>query len=184
MRVAAAAAFALLLVTPAYTQESESAAEAARLTQLLQAQGLDAVAARHPEQSDRYIAALHFPGAQLLVISAAYPAPAAMDARISERRYKDAYIDLQSAGVNDGRFFVMDLQADGLRRSRERNEPFDITYTNGVEQMSYDGTWADQKMSEAEYNARFEQEDRRYAAMLAALTSALQAPASGPDRNR
>ena len=167
---------------PLSAQESQSPVVASALTALLDEKKMDAIAARHPEQPDYFIAALYLPGSQLLVVSARHPQPAALDYRLGEAKYRDVYLDIQGAGTREGRFFVMDLQADGLRRTAERNSPFDIIYTNGVDQISYDGDWKAQKLSEDEYNRRFAEDDARYARLLTALKerAAVQIPAAIP----
>ena len=163
----------------AWAQESRSAAEAQKLTALLDQQKLDAIAAKDPERPDRYIGALYYPGSQLLVVSASYPAPASMDYRLGERQYRDAYLDIQGAGAREGRFFVTDLLADGLRAAR-RGEPFDIIYKDGKDQVAYDGDWRAQKMSESDYQEQFRKDDERYAKMLASLAAAAAAAGGAP----
>lgn len=160
-------------VATAAGQDSKSAAAAATLTKLLDERKLDAIAARDPEHPDEYIAALYIPGAQLLVVSVRYPVPAVIDQRIAEGKYRDAYMDLQGSGTREGRLFVTDSQADGLRATRERDAPFDIVYVNGVEQTLYNGDWKAQDLSEADYNARFQKQDTRYARLLSVLADAL-----------
>lgn len=154
---------------PTAGQESVSSARAAALTKQLDQHKLDAVAAPDPDQPDRFVAALYYPGAQLLAISAAYPVPQVLRQRIADRKYRDAYLDLQGPATLQGRFFVMDLQADGLRHTRNGDAAFDITYESGGNQASFDGDWKRQNMSRSQYDARFTADDERYARMLAAL---------------
>lgn len=154
---------------PAAGQESVSSARAAALTKQLDQHKLDAVAAPDPDQPGRFVAALYYPGAQLLAVSAAYPVPQVLQQRIADRKYRDAYMDLQGPETLQGRFFVMDLQADGLRHTRRNGDAaFDITYESG-NQASFDGDWKRQHMSRSQYDARFTADDKRYARMLAAL---------------
>jgi hypothetical protein len=77
----------------------------------------------------------------------------------------------------------MDLGGDGLRDTREKNEPFDIVYRNGRDQISYDGDWKQQKMSESEYRKRFANDEAEYAHALATLTASLTRSASTPGAN-
>lgn len=162
--------FALAFSGPtAAGQESASAAKAAAFTNLLDRYKLDAVAAQDPDHPGRFVAALYYPGAQLLVVSAAYPAPELLQQRIAERKYRDVYLDLQVPATQHGRFFVMDLQADGLRHMRDGDAAFDITYENDGNQVSFDGDWNRQNLSRSQYDARFKTDDGRYARMLAAL---------------
>jgi hypothetical protein len=164
-------------VSSAERQESQSAEAAATLIRLLHERNLQTVAARDPEQTGRFVAALYFPGS-LLVISSTYPVPAVLEQRLAEQQYRDVYTDLHGAGLRDGRVFVTDLQANGLRRTREPDEPFDIVYRNGGDQCSYDGDWKEQQLTESQYNERFREDDAQYAHMLNVLVNALRGPAT------
>ena len=121
-------AFALVLTLAAGTatplaapQESnKTQAMAKQLTDLMQAQKLDAIATRTGE--DHFAAILFIPGVQMLVVSARYTAPALLNEKILGRQYRDVYLDLASASVPDSKLFIEDMQADGLRaRARRRN---------------------------------------------------------------
>jgi hypothetical protein len=158
-------------------EESRSAAAAAALTALLDQKKLEAVAARSLDQPDRFIAALYFPGSQLLVVSSTYPAPAALEQRIASGDYREAYMDLQGVGSRQGRFFVTDLQADGLRATRS-DGAFDVTYTDGVKQVSFDGDWKGKKLSERDYEGTYQAQDEQYARMLNALVAQLKGTSS------
>jgi hypothetical protein len=164
---------------PASAQDSQSAAAAATLTALLDQHKLEAISARDPDQPGRFVAALYFPGAQLLVVSAPYPVPAVLDKRIAEAKHMDVYVDIHSAKTHEGQFFVVDPQADGIRRVCEQDQQFDSTSRNGGAHVSFDGKWQAQGLSDADYNARFTEDDARYAGMLAVLANALR-PATAP----
>jgi hypothetical protein len=167
-------------VTPAGAggQEPASREAAAHLTRLLDQQKLEAVATRDPADPGRFIAALYFPGAQLLVLRGAYAAPDFLERRIVERQYRDVYVELGSATALDGRCFVMDMAADGLRPTRDREAPFDLVYRNGTEQIAYDGEWKRQELTHGAYRERFALDDAEYTRMLAALAASLTQPAS------
>jgi hypothetical protein len=170
----------MLSVTPAVAagQESASREAAAHLTQLLDQQKLEAIATRDPEDADRFIAALYFPGAQLFVLRGLYEAPALLEQRIAERQFRDVYVDLGAASPLDGRCFVMDMQADGLRQSRNRDAPFDIVYRHGTEEVAYDGDWKRQELTQSAYRERFALDEAEYSRMLAALVASLTQTAS------
>ena len=153
--------------------ESQSAASVVPLKALLEQQKLDAVAARDPEEPGRFIAAFYVPGSQLLVVSAPYAVPAAIDKKIAAGSYMDAYVDLQSVADHTGHFFVIDMQADGLRTALKRDEAFDSTVIESTSPVSFDGNWGAQKLTEDEYHARFAKDDERYARMLTVLKTAL-----------
>src|SRR5688572_2463199 len=82
---------ALCAVTPAGAAEddSRSARPAARLTAALQERKLEAIATRNPEQPGAFIAALHVPGSQLLVVTAPYAVAAVLDKYIADGRHMD-----------------------------------------------------------------------------------------------
>ena len=64
-----AALAALALPSTVSAQESKSGPLAKQLSAALDAGKLDSIAAQDPSDSDRFVAALYFPGVQLLIIS-------------------------------------------------------------------------------------------------------------------
>jgi hypothetical protein len=175
----------LLAIVPAVPQGAtdqgpQSSAAAASLTALLDRLHLESMAAPDPDEPGRYVAALYIPGSMLLVVSAPYPVPAAMDKRIAEGKYMDAYLDIQGQANRQGHYFVVDSLADGLTRVCESDHPFDTTTIDGGTPVSYDGKWETQKLTEEQYNARFSTDDARYARMLKVLMTALNRKTSAP----
>ena len=162
-----------LVPVSAEDPDSQSAAAVVSLEAMLTQQKLDAIAARDPDHPGQYIAAFYMPGTQLLVVSAPYAVPAAIDKKIAAGQYMDAYVDLQSVADHTGHFFVVDMQADGLRKALKLDEAFDSTSVENGAPVSFDGRWEAQKLTEEQYNARFAQDDERYARMLAILRAAL-----------
>ena len=69
----------------------------------------------------------------------------------------------------------MDMNGDGLRRECAPGESFDSTIRDGRNQVSFDGNWRAQEMTGAAYDARFAEDDQRYARLLEALAVALAA---------
>jgi len=163
----------LAAASPARAQESKSGPLAKQLAAALDAAKLDSVAAKDPSSADTFIAALYFPGAQLLVVSAKYTAPQLLDARLSKKEYRDTYIDLSSASVPDSKVFVQDALADGLKAKRDENQPFDIIEIAG-KPVNFDGDWKKQKISEQDYMKAFGSADDRYSNMLHALIAELK----------
>ena len=102
----------LLVAVPVGAQESKSAVLVKQLTAALDAGKLEAIAAKDPSAPDVYCAALYFPNAQLLVVSAKYTAPQLLDARLAKKEYRDTYIDLSSASVPTSKVFVQDAAAE------------------------------------------------------------------------
>jgi hypothetical protein len=157
----------------ALAQESKSAPLAKQLTAAMAAGKLDSVAAKDPTHPDTYVAALHIPGVQLLVIGAQYPAPTLLDPRLANGEFRDVYIELNSAGVPASKVFVEDLGANGLFAKPADNNPMDMYESSGKRAM-FDGEWGRQKLSEQEYMKTFAGADERYAEMLTALIAQLK----------
>lgn len=167
--------FALIVTsTPAQAAESASARLATQLTTLLDQRGLDSVAARVPDETDRFVAALYYAKAQLLVVSARYSVPALLQEQIWNGKYRDAYTELHGGGTRDGKFFVVDLAGNGFAPLGEERGNLDLIYEDGVAQTTFNGDWKAQQLSKAEYAARLEAADARYAKMLAALIESLK----------
>lgn len=174
VRALAVITLAALLFTPivASAQQSKSAPLAAELAKLLDDAKLDSIAAK---SDDGYVGALYFPGTQLLVVKAKYTVPARMDAMLTQKAYRDAYIDLNSATDPKSKMFVSDLGANGLRAKRENSQAFDEVDT-AKGNFLLDGDWDKAKISEAEYMKNFQANDDAYAHMLQALIAALKKP--------
>jgi hypothetical protein len=168
-----AAVLALSLAPAAFAQDSKSAPLARQLSEALDAAKLDSVAARYPGAQDTFVAALYFPGLQLLVVAAKYTAPQLIDTKLAQKNYKDIYIDLNSASVPETKVFVEDLGADGLKIKREENQPFDA-FEMGGKRTAFDSDWKKQKMSEDDYKKAFATADERYTQLLTALLAQLK----------
>ena len=132
----------------------------------LQQRGLDAVAARDPDESDRFVAALFYPNAQLLVISGRYAAPPLLEARLSQKQYREVYLDLGGASIPNSSVLVHDMNADGLCDSRDKSA--DILYEGNVTSM-FDADWKSHTRSEHEYMQQLFAADERYSRMLELL---------------
>lgn len=156
------------MAIPAAAQEGKSAAPAKELSQLLASKKMDSIAARDPNAADTFIAALAFPG-QLIVVSAKYASPPLLNEKLAQGNYRDVYVDLNSASIQDSRFFITDLGADGLRAKKaKKDDPNDIREAAG-KAFHFDGNWREDKMSEAEYMKLFADSDDRYVRMLSVL---------------
>jgi hypothetical protein len=164
---------ALSLAGTALAQDSKSAAMAKQLAGAMDAAKLDSIAAKDPSQEGTYVAALYFPGTQLLVVAAKYSAPTLLDAKLAQKAFRDVYIDLNSASMPETKVFVEDLGANGLKAKRDDDDPFDSVEQAG-KRVSFDGEWKKQKMSEDEYMKTFAGADERYSQMLQALLAQLK----------
>jgi len=154
-------------------QDSKTGPLAQELTTLLSSQKRDAVAARLG--SEEFVAALYYPGTQLLVIKAKYAAPALLFEKIVSKNYKDAYLDLATASVANTKMMIEDMKSDGLHVARgNKNDPFDIV-TNGTQAaVQFDGEYKKRKMSEEDYLKAFSDADSAYERMLTALVAELK----------
>ncbi len=164
----------LSLVVLRAEETPQSAAPAATVRALLEQLKMDTIATRDPEEPGRYIAALYVQDSQLLVVSARYAVPAALDRLIGSGSYKDAYLNLQAVKDHRGHFFVVDSLADGLKKVPGVDEAFDSTTIDGSVMVMFDGKWEAQKLNEAAYNSMFAQDDGRYARMLRVLATELK----------
>ena len=149
-----------------------SAKLATNLTAALANQKLEAIAAEDPDDPGRFIAALLAPG-QLLIISARPASPDTIQARLIHRQYRDIYLDLQGSTVSDGKWFLQDMQADGLCAGRD--QVADIVYDANTAATVFDGDWKSHGWSEKEYQERLGTIDQRYSRLLEVLLRTLSA---------
>ena len=143
---------------------------AAELVRLMNERKVTAWSARDPADEGRFVAAM-LTGQQLLVIRARYSAPALLRERILKSEHQQVYGDLHSAGDRPGRVFVIDSGADGLKLSRDSS---DVCWRDAETQTIFNLDWKGQKLKEADYRRRFEDDDKSYAEMLSTLISAIK----------
>ena len=167
------AVLSVLLVSGASAQEAKSPVLAKELAAALDAAKLTSLAAKDPSQPDRYVAALYFPGTQLLVVSARYSAPLLLNDKLANKDYREIYIDLNSASIAESKVFVEDPGADGLKAKRVEGQPFDTSEAGG-KRTAFNGDWKGQKVSEEEYLKAFSEADEQYGRMLTVLIAALK----------
>jgi hypothetical protein len=151
--------------------EASTAPLVKELTGLMGQQKLDTVAARL--EGDTFVAAVYFPGSELLAVCGKYTAPALLNEKILGRRYRDAYMDLSAASVLESRIMIEDTKADGIRANPGK-DTFDIVTRAGNAPVRLDGKWKDKKMTEEEYGKFFQDADSSYRKMLEALIAELK----------
>ena len=173
---AACGVLALSLAAPATAQESKSSVAAKELGDVLDRLKLDSIAAADPADPGTYVAALYFPGAQMLVVSAKYSAPSLLNDKLTKKDFRDVYIDLSSASIAATKVFIMDQAANGLVFKPDNDQPAD-SWEHGKTTTSFDGDWKKAKITEEEYTKAFSAADTRYAQILSLL--AAQAKKSG-----
>jgi hypothetical protein len=159
-------------------QDSKSAAAAKELAAALEQAKLDSIAAADPSDKEVFVAALYFPGAQLLVVSAKYSAPSLLVTKIAKKEYRDTYIDLNSASVAGSKVFIMDHGANGMIFKPNGDDLGADSWEQDNKTLSFDGKWKDAKLSEDEYTKRYSAADARYAEILALLTAQAKKPGS------
>lgn len=166
--VLAAAAAAACITVLAGAQESKSAALAKELSQALEAAKLDGIGAVDPSKPGSFVAALHIPGTQLLVVSATYAAPALLVDKIKTQDFRGLYMDLHSASVPGSKIFVQDQRCDGLIWRPGGDDVADM-WDEGVKSTAFDGEWKKAKITEEEYTKAYTEADDRYARLLSLL---------------
>lgn len=166
-------ALGLALLAVASQSESTTAPLAKELTDLLQQRKLDAVAARLGP--DTFVAALYYPGSELLVVSAKYAAPALLNEKILTSNYRDVYMDLTAASIVESKLMVEDSNGDGIR-SDPGKEAFDIVTRATAVPLHLDGEWKKQNMTEEAYLKAYRDAETAYRAMLEGLVAELKKP--------
>jgi hypothetical protein len=134
------------------------------------------VAVKVPDANDEYVAALHIPGVQLLVIWARYEHPSFLNEMLAKQDYQGVYTDLNSASytIAASRIFFEDLRADGLFPKRQdENSAFDM-YEAGGKRVMFDGDWKKQKMAEKDYQQTYDAANQKFATAVTLLTAELK----------
>jgi hypothetical protein len=177
LSIAAAVCLSSTILLQAF-QTAKSAAAAKELAQALDGAKLEAIAAADPAEPGTFVAALYFPGSQILVVSAKYAAPVLLTDKIAKQNYRDVYIDLNSASVAGSKVFVIDTNVDGLVAKPEDGQGAD-QWEQGKTQVTFDGQWKKAKMSEEEYMKAFATADERYTHILQVLTTQAKGKGTG-----
>ena len=173
-----AAALGILLtasMAAAQAKPSKSAAQAAALAKQLEQVKLQYIATKDPSDPGRFVAAMHLPGSQLMIVSAKYASPALLNEKVLLGKFQDAYVDLNSASEAATRVIVEDLRADGFPMSKNKDTVRD-SYESGGKRVVFDFDWRKQKLTQAEYFTTLEQADAQYARMLELLLAEAQKP--------
>ena len=154
---------------------SKSSVQAAALAKQLNLAKLQYIATKDPTEPGRFVAAMHVPGSQLMIVSARYGAPALLNEKVLLGKFQDAYIDLNSASEAATRVIVEDLRADGFALTKSKDTLRDSFESNG-KRVVFDFDWRKQKLSQAEYFSTLEAADSQYARMLELLIAEAAKP--------
>jgi hypothetical protein len=170
---------------------SATAAKVKELIALMQSKKLEAIAARDPEGSGRFVAVLHIPGVQVLAVSAAYAKPSELDSRLYYKDFMNAYVDLNTSIHSSDKVFIEDALCDGLVALPGKNNLARDSVKLGTEQQVFDGDYAapnqrnSKKVPHEVYQKRFTTAEERYLRVLGLLidevkkvSSSLASPAS------
>ena len=150
-------------------QDSTSAALAEELAGLMASGQLEALASKDTVDEDRFVAALAFPG-QLLVVSARYEVPIAVEQKIASGQYRDVYIDLNTRSIAGTRTLITDSGANGLRGEDSTVDVVD----NAGQILLLDGNGNGGQMSNDEYQGAVAEVDSQYSRMLSALIAQVE----------
>ena len=172
--LAAAVALTGLAVAPVQSNKTARTSSEAvgELVKAMNERQLTAIAAQDPAEPDRYVAAMLFPGVQLLVISARTQSPDYLEAQIAANAYSNAYTALQQ-GIAWSKLFVHDMGCDGLRAGEGGTA--DIVYLRGKDTRILDGDHKAAGMSVSDYRKLVSDIDRKYTEMLRVLMEPLKA---------
>ena len=157
-----------------YALPFASADAAYNLVRALDQLGLHAIATADPTEPGTFVAALYFPGSQLLVVSARHPSTEGVEHRIAMHQYREVYLDLQGTPTPRNKFFVRDADADGILSALPGSGDVDVLYEDGVRQTLFNGDTESQHLTPAEYDAKLAAADARYARLLTLLATAVR----------
>ena len=163
----------LSLPAAAAAQDLKSGDLAKQLTQLLDTRKLADVAVADTQNPGTYVAALYFPGTQLLVVTAKYTAPSMLNELLARKDYKAVYSELSSASVPSSKLLVMDAYANGLMLKPSGEQPADSVERAGTT-STFDGAWKKAKIPEADYLKSFGEADAAYTRLLQLLINSLK----------
>jgi hypothetical protein len=157
-----------------------SQARAKELVAALAAKKLETFAAVDGSEPSRFVAVLHVPNVQLLLVSAVYERPTDIEYRLYHKDYQTAYADLRSSILSKKRVYVEDAFCDGLLAQPAKKAALFDTETVETEKHIFDGAFADPRkrndtrITLDEYSKRFKEADDRYTRLLTLLLDELK----------
>ena len=160
---------------------SKSAAHAKEVVSLLTSKKLEAFALRDPTDPKKFIALLHIPNVQLLVISASHEHASDLDYGFYQKDYMGLYQDLNSSPMSKGKVFIEDAVCDGLVAVPAKGGGRD-SITIGTDRRTFDGDFLDprkkdpKKISQDDYMKAFAAADEQYDHMLVLILDELKKP--------
>jgi hypothetical protein len=152
--------------------DARSPALAKQLVGLMADRGLQTIAAKDPNSTDRFVAAMAFPDVQLLVVAARYPTPDVVHGQLAAKQFADVYAELQAAPIKESKLFFQDLGCDGLGGTSEN---VDVMYEKGTDQTLFDGNWKKAGLSKTAYDEKMSTADAEYSRLLEILIAGIKA---------
>src|SRR5947209_2457326 len=150
VRGAVAVLSAVLFALPALAgQDSKSSELAKQLGQLLDQKKMDSFAAADVQNAGVFVAALYYPGTELLVVSAKHFNPPVMADKVDKKQFQEAYAELNAGATAGTKLLVMDTFADGLVARPGNGNAADSV--DGTSAITFDGNWKKAKQTEEEY---------------------------------
>ncbi len=168
-----AVVFMLSMLPVSASAQSKSGELAKQLSQLLTEKKLDSFAAADTQNAGVFVAAMFYPGTELLVVSAKHFDPPSITPKLAQKNYQDVYAALNEGAVAGSKLLVMDTFADGLvARPGSGSAPDSV---EGTVSMTFDGNWKKAKQTEEQYMKAFDDADVAYAHALQVLIAQLKA---------
>jgi hypothetical protein len=164
VRLTLAVLVAASTAAPSFAQVS-SGTLAKELVAALSTRQLDAFAAKDPAATDAFVAALAYPGVQLLVVSARVANPGQIEAMVKAADYRGVYSLLEGNGIPESKLFVQDMGADGLREDADQR--VDVVYEKAAKPLMFSGNVRDD-----DYRRQLATTDAAYARALRVLLEA------------
>jgi hypothetical protein len=164
----------VVLSGSSFAQESKSAVAAKELTQALDAAKLSTIAAKDSADPDGFVAAMYFPGVQLLVVAAKYSPAVLLIEKLTKKDYQEVYIDLNSASVAGSKLLIEDMGADGIKADHSDGKGFDSMEQAGKRTVFDDDWRKEQKLKDDQYAKIVADADEQYAKLLRELLAQLK----------
>ena len=161
---------------PVAARQTQSPALVKQLIAELAKKKQECAIAKDPEVAGQYIAALHLPGLQLLVVSAKFADTTGMDFRMFSSDCMNGYADINAAVTATDRVIINDLGADGLVAMPKKEAPRD-GISRGGKEVKLDGdlkALKAAKMTPEEFQKTFNDAEQTYDTYLRLLIARLK----------
>ena len=164
----------------AQDDKAGSAVTTSELVAAMTTQKVTAFAVEDPATPTRFVAALLFPGTQLLIVGAASTSADYLKAQIAQQQHAEVYAALNASAVPETMLFFQDMGCDGLNRDGEQ---VDVMYDESGRQVLFDGKGKASGLSKNEFAAKFDSAETQYTAMVTLLLRSLRAASGSGGRD-